>query len=81
MSGSFVYGVMSRANVPPTNDAVIMDSSPYAPLIGVKVASIALVIVYSGFDADSDEPAGDNTRVVVPVPNAVVKIASVYAAP
>lgn len=75
------YGVMSRANVPPVNDAVIMDSSPYVPPIGVNDASIALVIVYTGFVADSDASSGESTRVVVPVPNAVVRIASVDAAP
>ena len=72
---------MSRANVPPVNDAVIMDSSPYAPLIGVKDESIALVIVYSGFVALSLEPAGEITKVVVPVPVAANSVASVEAEP
>ena len=72
---------MSRANVPPVKDALIIDSSPTVALIGVKVAIIALLIVYSGFEADSDEPAGEITMVVVPVPTAAKSVASAEPAP
>ena len=72
---------MSRANVPPVKDALIVDSSPTVALIGVKVAIIALLIVYSGLVADSDEPAGEITRVVVPAPTAAKSVASADPAP
>jgi hypothetical protein len=60
--------VMSRAQVPPTQFAVTVAISPTVELIGVNDASIALVIVYSGLDADSVVPDGLMTSVVVPRP-------------
>lgn len=61
------YGaVTSRPQVPPVNTAVTVAISPTVELTGVNDANMQLVIVYSGFVADSDVPLGEMTRVVFP---------------
>jgi hypothetical protein len=72
---------MSRAHVPPVNVAVTMPSSPTVDAIGVKLSSMQLVNVYSGLLADSVVPDGLMTRVVLPVPTQLYRMASTSAAP
>ena len=72
---------MSRAYVPPMNDAVTIDSSPTAPAIGVKFTSCMLIIVYSGFVVLSLVPDGEMVNSVVPVPTLANKVASTSPAP
>ncbi len=59
---------MSRTHVPPVKEAVTVASSPTVELIGVKFASIAFVMMYSGFDADSVVPDGLMVNTVEPWP-------------
>ena len=73
--------VMSRTQVPPVKLAVTVAISPTVELIGVKLASMAFVMVYSGLLADSVVPDGLITNVVVPVPTHDARMASTSLAP
>ena len=77
----FVYGVTSRTQVPPVKVASTVASSPTVELIGVKDASMAFVMTYSGLLADSVTPDGEIVKIVVPVPTHDAKTASTSPAP
>ena len=77
-----VYGaVISRTQVPPVKEASTVASSPTVELIGVKDASMQLVITYSGLVADSVAPDGEMVKIVLPVPTHDARIASTSVAP
>ncbi len=55
----------------------IIASSPTVEETGLKEASMAFVIVYSGFEADSVVPLGEMTRVVDPCPTRAAHMVSI----
>ena len=71
----------SRTQVPPVKVASTVASSPTVELIGVKLANIQFVMMYSGLLADSVVPDGEMVKIVVPVPTHEARTASTSLAP
>ena len=70
---------MSRAQVPLENDTVATARLPMVDMITGAASSVQVVIVNSGFDADSAVPDGDTT--IVQEPAAIIADKSVSISP
>ena len=70
---------MSRAQVPLENEIVATASEPIVDMMTGAASSDAVVIVNSGFDADSIVPDGDTT--IVQEPAAIIADKSVSISP
>ena len=72
---------MSRAQVPLENEILATARVPTDDIMTGAASSVVVVIVYSGFDADSVVPDGDTTIVQEPAATIAAKSVSISPTP
>jgi hypothetical protein len=78
---SFNYQVMSRAQVPLENEIVATARVPMDDMMTGAASNVHVVIVNSGFVADSVVPDGDTTIVHEPAATIALSNASISVEP